>query len=116
MALHRRTFLQSTTIAGFAAATMPLTTAAEDPSSLIVDVHQHLWDLTKIQPPWLKSAPERLRHTFHLAEYAEATRGLTMKSVYMEVDVSDQQLVAEAEQVIEIGRSGKHPTIAAVIG
>lgn len=115
MSADRRQFLQSAAALSAAAVTLPLSAAPEAPP-LIVDVHQHLWDLSKLKLPWLESAPETLQHTFHLAEYAEATRGLRVKSVYMEVDVARDQLVAEAEHVIGLARTGKAPTVAAVIG
>ena len=83
----------------------------------IVDTHQHLWDLEKVNPPWLKGASDTLRRRYTNAEYAVATRGLNVvKAVYMEVDVASDQHVAEAEHVIEICRSKQYPTVAAVIG
>lgn len=96
-------------------------TAGEKNGDLIIDTHQHLWDLSLVSPPWLKEAPEVLRHTFHHKEYAEATHGLNIKAVYMEVDVAPKQHDLEAEHVIGLCREatkdgGKGPTIAAVIG
>jgi len=82
-----------------------------------VDTHQHLWDLEKVNPPWLKGAGELLRQRYTNVEYAEATRGLNVvKAVYMEVDVAPDQHVAEAEHVIGLCRSRQYPTVAAVIG
>lgn len=115
MPLRRREFIQSSAFTASAVASWALA-APTEANPPIVDVHQHLWDLAKFKLPWLETAPDTLRHTFHLAQYAEATRGLNIKAVYMEVDVADDQLVSEAEHVIEISRSGKHPTVAAVIG
>ena len=83
--------------------------------ALIIDTHQHLWDLTKLTLPWLDGAPEVLRHTYHLNEYREATRGLNVKCVYMEVNVDPTQEVAEAEHVIALSKLGD-PTCGAVIG
>jgi len=82
----------------------------------IVDTHQHLWDLSRLRPPWLKEgSPLARNHT--ATEYLEATRGLNVvKAVYMEVAVADADLVAEAEQVIAICRRADTPTVAAVIG
>lgn len=82
----------------------------------IVDTHQHLWDLSKVQPPWLSDAPKILGQTYGLAEYAKATEGLhVVQAVYMEVDVSPADQVKEADSLIEICRTAKSPTVAAVI-
>ena len=49
-------------------------------------------------------------------DYLEATRGLNVvKAIYMEIDADPRQHVDEAEYLIEICRSGQHPTVAAVI-
>jgi L-fuconolactonase len=112
--LSRRDFLMTTAAATLAAAGSAH--AADDPRSLIIDVHQHLWDLTKLNLPWLSSAPEILKKTYHLKEYAEATPGLNIKTIYMEVDVARDQLGDEARHVTDIARDGKSNLIAAVIG
>jgi predicted TIM-barrel fold metal-dependent hydrolase len=96
------------------AATAEAGASALDP---IVDTHQHLWDLVKVNPPWLKGAPDWLRQRYTTPEYLAATRGLNVvQAVYMEVDVAPGDHVAEAEHVIELCRSRQHPTVAAVIG
>ena len=49
-------------------------------------------------------------------DYLEATHGLNVvKAIYMEIDADPRQHVEEAEYLIEICRSGQHPTVAAVI-
>jgi L-fuconolactonase len=82
----------------------------------IVDTHQHLWDLDKFRLPWLKPGEPLCRS--HLPEhYREAARGLNIvKSVYMEVNLVEEQHVAEAEYLIELCRGDQEPTCAAVIG
>lgn len=117
--VSRRTLLQSAAAAAFVSAVAPATArAADSQTELIpaVDTHQHLWDLTRLTLPWLKSAPEILSKNYGLAEYAKATEGLNVvQAVYMEVDVRPEDHVREAEILVEICRSGKAPTIAAVI-
>lgn len=82
----------------------------------IVDTHQHLWDLSKIQPPWLSAAPKILSRTYELAEYAKATEGLNVvQAVYMEVDVRPEDQTKEADMLIGICRAGGSPTVGAVI-
>ena len=94
--------------------------AAEDaqPVIPIVDTHQHLWDLKKLNLPWLKNeGVKSINRDFLMKDYLEATRGLGVtKTVYMEVNVrkSDQDL--EAEWVIGMCRDKSNPMKAAVIG
>ena len=81
----------------------------------IIDCHQHLWDLSKFKLPWIKPGG-MLARSFVMADYLAAIEGTGIKhSVYMEVDVEPSQQQAEAEHLIEICRSGKAPTIAAVV-
>lgn len=81
-----------------------------------IDTHQHLWDLSKFQPPWLKGAPKVLSRSYVTSDYTEATRGLNIvKTVYMEVDVAVADQNREAQHVIGLSKSDKHPTCAAII-
>jgi predicted TIM-barrel fold metal-dependent hydrolase len=82
----------------------------------IVDTHQHLWDLTKLRLPWLKPGGP-LTRSFVMKDYLEAVAGLNViKAVYMEVAVTAEQKLEEAEYVLEICRRTDNPTVAAVIG
>ena len=115
----RRQFLSTSAAAAAAIAlnetvNAALTNATEDIP--IVDTHQHLWDLSQVQPPWLSGAPKILSQTYGLAEFAKATEGLNVvQAVYMEVDVAPEDQVKEADTLLEICRSKKGPTVAAVI-
>lgn len=84
----------------------------------VVDTHQHLWDLTEFELPWLKNdAVGPLRRSFLMEDYQKATRGLNVvKTVYMEVNVHPSQHVKEAEHVIELCCRDDNPMVAAVIG
>jgi predicted TIM-barrel fold metal-dependent hydrolase len=127
MRIHRRQFIRQTTGAVLAAGSAGVLGAVsggveeEGPSGSpgllpIVDTHQHLWDLSKLRLPWLESAGH-LNRSFVTDDYLEATRGLNfVKAVYMEVAVADDQLLKEAESVVELCRREDHPTVAAVIG
>src|SRR5262249_7003348 len=94
----RREFLARTaaTAAGLAAAgsaawPQPATLVAAEAKRPadelpIIDVHQHLWDLSKFKLPWTKDAP-KLSHSFLISDYHKAAEGLNVvKTVYMEVD------------------------------
>jgi L-fuconolactonase len=109
--MNRRHFLQS-------AAGTALTSCStlKEPHALIIDTHQHLWVREKINPPWLSTAPEVLRHDYGNAEYQSATTGLNVKAIYMEVDVAPKDHVKEADDVVAQCRAGNTPTVAATIG
>jgi L-fuconolactonase len=115
----RRQFLSTSAAAAAAVALHETVNAALTNTTEvipIVDTHQHLWDLSQVQPPWLSGAPKILSQTYGLAEFAKATEGLNVvQAVYMEVDVAPEDQVKEADTLIEICRSKKGPTVAAVI-
>ena len=116
MSLSRRTLLLGSAAA---AASLSLSTAAPlmaaEPVS-IIDTHQHLWDRAKLKLPWLESAPEVLRASYTPKEYAAATKGLSIRTVYMEVDVATEDHDKEADYVVGLSRDPKEATKAAVIG
>lgn len=119
MNLSRRSFLEHSTLAAAGWLAAPMCTAADPSKSendLIIDTHQHLWNLSELKLLWLDEAPAVLRKNFGPPEYLEATKGLNIKAVYMEVDVATSDHDKEADYVIGLSRSGKGPTIAAVIG
>ena len=40
----------------------------------IIDTHQHLWDLSRLDMPWLESAPT-LNRSYVTSDYLAATAG-----------------------------------------
>jgi predicted TIM-barrel fold metal-dependent hydrolase len=108
--MTRREFIAATTAAAGAVA------LAEQPKPTgIVDTHQHLWDLTKFRLPWVTS-DSPLNRSYTPADYSKATDGLNIvKAVYMEVDVAEDQQQAEANAIIDLCKSGKTVTVAAVL-
>jgi predicted TIM-barrel fold metal-dependent hydrolase len=115
----RRQFLETVAGAAIAPALVGLAADArgeERAASPIIDTHQHLWDLSKLKVPWLADAPDVYRRSYRPQEYAEATRGLDIRSVYMEVDVPAETRPAEAEYVIDLCKAKSGATRAAVIG
>ncbi|MCA9071756.1 MAG: amidohydrolase, partial [Planctomycetaceae bacterium] len=70
----------------------------------IVDTHQHLWDLEKLQLPWLENGgPKELNRNYLMADYLKATAGQNVvKTVYMEVNVAPSQQEKEAEYVLDL--------------
>ncbi|HUP78141.1 MAG TPA: amidohydrolase, partial [Pirellula sp.] len=116
---YRREFLNvvaASAVVAPLASKLSLSLLAADPPPMMIDTHQHLWDLERQKLPWLSGAPDILKRTYHLMEYREATQGLSIKAIYMEVAVDGSQLNQEAEHVISLSRNPSTPTIAAVIG
>lgn len=115
--MNRRHFFQTSASALLAATASSCSTfSVEKPDALIIDTHQHLWDRTRLSPPWLENAPAVLRNTYGSQEYAQATRGLHIKAIYMEVDVAPKDHEREADEIVEVCRAHKTATIAATIG
>ena len=129
----RRTFLQQAAAAGGAATLTPRktrnataarppkpsskrTSKSEKPMPPIIDTHQHLWDLTQFDIPWLKGdGPLARNHV--LADYERESQGLNIvKTVYMEVDVAPADRVREAESVLALCRRPDTLLAGAVIG
>lgn len=119
MLCHRRQFLKSAGQSAFASGVLAhaARAGADDPVPMpIVDTHQHLWDLTRIQPPWL-AGRDLLNRSYLPEHYLEAIEGLNVvKAVYMEVAVAPEQHVAEAEYLLELCRRDDFLTCAAVLG
>ena len=114
--MQRREFLASAAALAGAAA-LPRPGPAEDKPAMLpaIDTHQHLWDLSKLKLGWLKKGAP-LDASFTPKEYAEATEGLNVvKAVYMEVDVVEEQQQAEVDYLVELCKSKKTPTVAAVV-
>ncbi len=99
-----------------------IASASDDPGDVpaseipIVDTHVHLWDLDRLQLPWLKGNASLSRNHL-ISDYQEAAEGLNVvRAVYMEVDVEPSQHVDEAEYVIDLCRRGVGPLVGCVIG
>ena len=91
---------------------------AEEPrrATPIIDTHEHLWDLGRVQLPWISLAPH-LNRNYLPKDYAQAIDGVgIVKTVYMEVDAAEESRQAEADYVLEICRRGDTPMAAAVVG
>src|ERR1044072_4053300 len=80
---------------------------------LIIDTHQHLWDLSKFDLAWLKDAAKVYQQSYRTQEYLAATKGLNIKAVYMEVDVDRARRAEEAEYVVGLCRDPNSLTVAA---
>jgi len=114
--MDRRAFLAAATAATVLAPAAVAQEKKDKPAMLpVIDTHQHLWDLTKFKLGWLKKG-DPLDGQFTPTEYAVAVAGLNVvKSVYMEVDVVEEQQQAEADYVTELCKDGKTTMAAAVV-
>ncbi|MBD3674828.1 MAG: amidohydrolase family protein [Planctomycetaceae bacterium] len=124
--LNRRQFLQtgSAALAGSMLVHTPQLTHAQETYAVseksktpIVDTHQHLWNLEILDLPWLEGAPETLQHSFLMSDYLVATRNVNIaKTIYMEVNVAEDEKEKEADHVIGLAEADDNPMVAAIIG
>jgi L-fuconolactonase len=119
----RRDFLATASLAGVLSPLASLSLLSANDSLYageIIDTHQHLWNLKKLRLPWvegLTGEPKAiLGHDYLLSDYDEASRGLRIhRTVYMEVDVAEDDEIKEAAYVAKVCAGGKTPMAAAVI-
>jgi predicted TIM-barrel fold metal-dependent hydrolase len=75
----------------------------------IVDTHQHLWDTERYNYPWLQSVPQ-LNRPFRMADYLDNIEGLdVVKSVHVEADVAESQMLDETRYIVELAKSPHNP-------
>lgn len=83
----------------------------------ILDTHQHLWDLTQLQLPWVGSI-DPLNRSFLTADYLRYTSQnpdsefdySIDQTLYMEVDVASHDIAKEIELIVELCRDPLAPT------
>jgi L-fuconolactonase len=81
----------------------------------VVDTHQHLWDLDVLSLPWLDDVPE-LASPHVMSTYVKASEGFEVaKTVYMEVDVSPDQIGTESEYVFGLCDTDDNPMAGATL-
>ncbi len=86
------------------------------PTPAIIDTHQHLWDLKKLELPWLNNAGPPLAGQHWIEQYQAATEGLNIQTaMYMEVDAATDQKQREAENILELIASGTSCTRCAIL-
>jgi len=81
----------------------------------ILDTHQHLWDLSRFQLPWVDGV-DPLNRSFLVEDYLAAVEGLQVTgTVYMEVDVTPEQRYEEADYVSALSADDLQVMRAAVV-
>jgi len=69
---------------------------------MIIDTHQHLWDLDLFSYSWLSHFPS-LNRSFRVKDYLEATEGLGIaKSVHVEADVDEAFMMQETRHILSL--------------
>lgn len=82
----------------------------------IIDTHQHLWDLTQFSYVWTKRN-ELLNRSFLMSDYSAATAGLEIeKTVFLECDVDEPFMIAEAHHVLALAERDDNPLAGVVAG
>ena len=80
---------------------------------LLIDTHQHLWDLDRFRYSWCAGIPA-LNRSFRFPDYAAASAGLgIVKTVFVECDVDEPNALAEARMIHEV--SVRRPSIAGIV-
>jgi|LWDU01.1.fsa_nt_gi L-fuconolactonase len=65
----------------------------------ITDTHQHLWDLERLNLPWVHGVPV-LNQSFRMSDYQNAAEGIAIcRTVYMEVDAHADQKQQEIDDI-----------------
>ena len=71
----------------------------------IIDTHQHIWDLERLNLPWLNNVPA-LKKGYLLADYLKASEGTGIKhTIYMEVDTHVDQKQKEIQDMTILCKS-----------
>ena len=71
----------------------------------ITDTHQHLWDLERLNLPWLDNVPS-LKKGHLYADYLKAAEGTGIyRTVYMEVDAHADHKQKEIEDMTQLCKS-----------
>ncbi len=82
----------------------------------IIDTHQHLWDLKRFKLPWLDSLPA-LNRSYLMKDYLDAAKNANIeKSVYLEVNVVEDQLLDEAHTILKLADDPANPLAGVVAG
>ena len=69
---------------------------------MIIDTHQHLWDLDLFSYSWLSHFPS-LKRSFRVKDYLEAAEGLGVaKSVHVEADVDEAFMLQETHHILSL--------------
>jgi len=81
----------------------------------IIDTHHHLWDLERLELPWVSSIPQ-LNRSFRMPDYLTAVHDQAIAAtVYMEVNVVEAQHQQEIDYVTALCEDADNPMQGAVV-
>ncbi len=76
---------------------------------IIIDTHQHLWNLDQFAYSWCKDIP-KLNRSFLMADYLTATEGVNVaKSVHVEADVDEPFMLDETRHILSLSEQTGNP-------
>ncbi len=118
--MQRRKFIETIALAGAGSCisaydTIGKTiTSAEDKPVPVTDTHMHLWDLDKLDYPWLEGKNSPISKNFLLPDYRQATEGCNVqKMVFVECGRAANQYLEEVDWVAD--QSVKDPRIQGIV-
>lgn len=80
----------------------------------IIDTHLHIWDIDRLDYPWLPDAPA-LNRTFTIADYRNATKNFNIeKMVFLQCEADFSQYRQEVDFVSEVARN-EEPRIQGIV-
>ncbi|MDO6437540.1 amidohydrolase family protein [Cyclobacterium sp. 1_MG-2023] len=101
--MDRRSFLRKGGLIGGALSLPQYAPFIMDDEIPIVDTHLHLWDLDRLDYPWLKNPNNILSRNFLLKDYHIATQGCPIeKMVFVECGRDPNQYLEEVDWVIGV--------------
>lgn len=101
--MDRRSFLKKGGLIGGALSLPRYAPFIIDENLPIIDTHLHLWDLDRLDYPWLKNPKNILSRNFLLKDYHAATQGCPIeKMVFVECGRDPSQYLEEVDWVIGV--------------
>ena len=101
--MDRRSFLKKGGLIGGALSLPRYAPFFIDEDLPIIDTHLHLWDLDRLEYPWLKNPKNMLSRNFLLKDYHAATQGCPIeKMVFVECGRNPSQYLEEVDWVIGV--------------
>jgi L-fuconolactonase len=118
--MKRRQFLKAGVAAGVGSYLAPTEIPAKSLSCTreedipIIDTHMHLWDLEKMDYPWLEDRESPLSRNFLVPDYQKATEGCQIrKTVFVECARLPEQYLEEVDWVV--GLAKEEPRIKGMV-
>lgn len=106
--MQRRTFIKTSLLTGIGSCMTTVDGFTQVPSYFadqtipVIDTHMHIWDLEKLDYPWLENRDSPISRDFLVSDYQAATEGLNIqKMVFVECGRAPEQYLEEVDWVME---------------